>query len=232
MLARWKFDKIADHIESQFQMAAPTPRTLRRFFRQGIRHGKRGVALSHMRDFIVDVVELASERIAVRHLDEKHRIERELESLRTQQEMQQEVLAKLTQEAATDEASNSAPTGSALSQDGKGPDLVAALDQLKTSRHLQEEGARRAQREGQLSGIRRSLEEMAVAIAVAERHLEQLPHELRQMVSACQETGEVMWTRYRLGYLRGSARRGAAEAPTDSPEVEIEFANPSVMEVS
>ncbi len=116
--------------------------------------------------------------------------------------------------------------------DNGGPDMIAALDRLKNARRLQEHAARQSQRESETIRIQVDLEEIAVAITVAEKHLEQLPDEFKQRVNACQETGELLWTRYRLGYLRGSARRGPAEAPTDSPFVDIEFKKPLAMEVS
>jgi hypothetical protein len=232
MFENWKFDRIADNIESQFQTAAPTPQILRRFFRQGVRHGKKGVPLSHMRDFIVNVVELASDRIAVRHLDELHRIQRDLESLRKKNELRQGDLLKFTHEGQMDNP-NLITTQSANQMiDSGGPDMVAALDRLKNSRRLQEHSARQAQRDSEIKRIQADLEEIAVAFTVAEKHLEQLPDELKQKVNACHETGEVLWTRYRLGFLRGSARRGPTEAPTDSPFVDIAFKKPLAMEVS
>jgi len=232
MFENWKFDRIADDIESQFQEASPTPRILRRFFRQGVRHGKKGVPLSHMRDFIVNVVELASDRIAVRHLEELHRIQRDLESLRKKYEMRKGDLVKFTHEGQTDTPELIATQSTNKEADTSSPDMLAALDRLKNSRRLQEYATRQAHRDSEIRRIQADLEEIAVAITVAGKHLEQLPDELKQKVNACHETGEVLWTRYRLGFLRGSARRGPTEAPTDSPFVDIEFKKPLAMEVS
>ena len=60
MFERWTVDGITSEIERQVQGAAPSPRMVRRFYKQGRKHGRRKIDPMTFRGFIVNCVDLAA----------------------------------------------------------------------------------------------------------------------------------------------------------------------------
>lgn len=231
MLERWTIDSVAAEIEAQFEGADPAPKLLYRFYREGVRHGKRGMAASHMRDFIVNVVELAAEHIASDYLDEEQTNTKQFAAMKARKQMLEEDIDELEDNLGGEGSDGAATTpSSGLGPKANGPDLSGAVQALKAERAAMARQARAAKAETELDGIERELDDLGERIAVTEQALAELPEKFRQLVESCHKTGDLLWTRYRLGYLRGNARRGSPDENDETPDAEIEFDYPNVLE--
>jgi hypothetical protein len=231
MLTRWTIYTLAEEIEAQFKGADPESKLLRKFDREGRKHGKRGMSPEPMRHFLENAIEIATSKIAEDFLDEEKAVAANLAGMRARKMMIEEDLEEAGNEDSP--AAPEIPTGgseSGLGTGTAGPDLNASLSRLKAVRAAREAADREAKRRAELAQIEDELDGLQLQIAVVEQTLADLPEKYRQLVESCHETGELMWTSYRLGFQRGTARRGVPDATDEGPEPEIEFEYPEVLE--
>lgn len=233
MLTRWTIYTLAEEIEAQFKGADPESKLLRKFDKEGRKHGRRGMSPEPMRHFLENAIEIATSKIAEDFLDEETAAQANLAGMKARKIMIEEDLDE-ADEVEGNSAEPRTPEGadgaSELGSGTAGPDLNASLSRLKAIRAARDAAAREAERRSELEQIEDELDGIDQQIAIVEQTLADLPEKYRQLVESCHETGELMWTSYRLGYQRGAARRGAPDTADDGPEPEIEFEYPDVLE--
>jgi len=231
MIERWTIDSIADEIESQFKGADPQKKLLRRFYNEGKRHGRKGMPAKPMANFLANAVEVATSKITQDFLEAEQQVEASLAAMNARQEMLKEDLGEDGGAGAGTEAGADATGGgSGLGADVGGPDLTGSLARLKAARASREKAAEDARRRGEQEQMAEELEGLGQQLALADQQLEGLSEQYRQMIESCHETGELMWTRYVLGYNLGTAKRGAPDGDDDGPDPDIEFEYPDALD--
>lgn len=215
MLERWTVDSLADEIDSQFKGADPTPKLLRRFFHLGLRHGKQDLPPRAIQFFIENAVEIATSKLGEEYIDEKQAAGLQEAGLRARRKS----LSEWEEDHADVEIL--APTATKLGGALRGPNLSGALEALNRQRRAAQE----AERDAEADQRRDELQQLDQQLATLEEQLEELPEKYRQVIESCHETGELIWSRYRTGYIRGTSKRGEPEEGDDLPE-DIEFDMP------
>lgn len=217
MLERWTVDAIAGEIGRQLQSAEVAPQLVRRFYKQGKRHGKRSIISEPAQTLIVNAIDIATSKIAEQFVAEAQRLRA---SVAAADARLATPLPPPVEPAAPEEAA-------AISSPGtRGPDLSGALTGV---RHRKIEETRRAAH-AQHAAKQEELAGVAQSRAVAQQALRDLPSHYRQAVESCHEAGELLWSRYRSGYVEGASRRGPSDAGSAPPQ-SISFDAPPVFDL-
>lgn len=232
MIERWTIDSIADEIESQFKGADPQKKLLRRFYNEGRRHGRKGMSAAPMRNFLANAVEVATSKITEDFLEAEQQAEAARAAMQARKTMIEDDLGE---DGGTSSGSSSAGSdeeagGAGLAAEVGGPDLKGSLARLKAKRAAREAEAEAAKRRGEREQMEQELDGIGEQLALADQKLEDLPDQYRQMIESCHETGELMWTRYVLGYNLGESKRGVPDNDDDGPDPDIEFEYPDALD--
>lgn len=230
MIERWTIDSIADEIESQFKGADPRKKLLRRFYNEGRRHGRKGMSPAPMRNFLANAVEIATSKITEDFLEAEQQAEAARAAMQARKTMIEDDLGE--DDSASGGGGSSAGLGeevggAGLAADVGGPDLKGSMARLKAKRAARDAEAEAAKRRGERAQMEQELDGIGEQLALADQKLEDLPEQYRQMIESCHETGELMWTRYVLGYNLGVTKRGASDgdggALDPGPDIEFEY---------
>jgi len=240
MLTRWTVYTLADAIEAQVKGARPAAKLLRQFQREGRKHGRRRMSPEPMRHFVENATEIAISKIAEDFLEEKRGLEAELAGLKARGDV---VGKNLKSDSTASGPAPDAPTegdgagpaaegvngSSGIGAKTGGPDLKGSLEQLKAERAAKAAAEKEAQRQARVAQAEGERDAVTQQVAVLERKLEDLPTVYLQLIDSCHETGELIWTSYRLGYQRGAHKRRVDEEREEESELEISFDMPDVL---
>lgn len=232
MIERWTIDSIADEIESQFKGADPEKKLLRRFYNEGKRHGRKGMSPKPMANFLANAVEVATSKITQDFLEAEQQAEAARAAMNARKVMITEDLGEGDDSSSGGGSSGSVGDGegSGLGAEVGGPDLKGSLARLKAKRAAAEAEAEAAKRRGEREQMEQELDGLGEQLALADQKLDDLPEQYRQMIESCHETGELMWTRYVLGYNLGQSKRGVPDSDDDGPDPDIEFEYPDALD--
>jgi hypothetical protein len=236
MLEHWTIDAVADEIEAQFKGADPTKKLLRRFYKEGRRFGRNGTSPEPMRNLLVNAVEIATSKLAEEYLTEEHAAEATLVGVRARKKMLDDDDpddddagdTKYTEKSDSSEGGDTSSSG--LARGSAGPDLKAALGALRARRLEEAARTRASEAEAARAQRKQALQSADEQIAVIENQLEDLPEKYHQLIESCHETGELLWSRFCTGYVKGAGGRGGPDDDEEGPDPEIEFEYPDALE--
>lgn len=218
MLERWTVDAIAGEIEGQIEVAALSPKLLRRFYKQGKKHGRRSTMPEPTQTLIINAVDIATSKIAEDFVAEAQQLRKGIARADAQ-------LADALEAPRDPVEPPNGDVAPAIQAPVGGPDMSLALASVRQRRIDAESAGRRTQYEQDKAARRDAQAERSVAV----QSLRDLPSKFRQSVESCHETGELLWSRYRGGYADGASRRGPSEVGV-APEQSIAFDIPPVFD--
>lgn len=217
MFERWTVDAIAGEVERQLQVAELSPKLLRRFYKQGRRHGKRSTIPEPTQTLIINAVDIATSKIAEEFVREAQQLRSSIAAADARLGTPLKAPVDVPSPTSEPRTINQPKTG--------GADLTSALTGVRESKEQSLRQARLAQH----AAKEEELVTLGQQRSVAERALLDLPARYRQSVESCHETGELLWSRYRSGYADGASRRGPSESGT-APSQDIRFDDPPVFD--
>lgn len=231
MIERWTIDTIADEIESQFKGADPQKKLLRRFYNEGKHHGRKGMSPEPMANFLANAVEVATSKIAQDFLKAEQQLAAARASMQARKTMIEEDLGEHDgpPDGGSTVGAGGLGGGAGLGAHIGGPDLKGSFARLQAKRAAQVAATDAAKRRGERDQMEQELDGIDQQLALADQQLDDLPDEYRQMVESCHETGELMWTRYVLGYNLGDSKRGVSDNDNGA-DLDIEFEYPDVLD--
>lgn len=219
MFERWTVDAVAGEIERQVKGAAPTPRLVRRYYKHGRKHGRKRIDPLAFRGFIVNCVDLAAAKVNKEYVAEQRALQLQVADL----------TARLGQIDPTEIKDPAAADVGGVTPRGAGPDAIGDFDLSSTlgalkQRQAEAEMKAKAQ-EAQVKRDDLEFEKHGAerTVAQAEQQLATLEHEFQQRIEGCHEVGEILWSRFRSGYIEGTTKRRRAGEDVPDIDEHIDF---------
>jgi hypothetical protein len=219
MFERWTVDAVAGEIERQVKGAAPTPRLVRRYYKHGRKHGRKRIDPLAFRGFIVNCVDLAAAKVNKEYVAEQRALQVQVADLRAR-------MGQIDPNAFEDPtaAGPVAVTPTAAGPEAVGDfDLSSTLGALKQRQADAELKAKSQEARGKRDALESEKDGAERTVAQAEQQLATLEHEFQQRIEGCHEVGEILWSRFRSGYIEGTTKRRRAGEDVPDIEESIDF---------